>query len=148
MDTFPPPAPIEPLELRMRRRDALLGRVSVMGQVTALLAMTSTGIVAGVFAHDAQGKDLLAARAAPSPVATHDSAPVAAPVVVRSKPLRTVLVPAVPTQRNTSSPRRPRRAAPMRSPRVTAVPAPIARRSAPVRPAPKAAAPATKTSGS
>jgi hypothetical protein len=148
MDTFPPPAPIEPVALRMRRRDALLGGVSVMGQVTALLAMTSTGIVAGVFAHDAQVKDLLAARAAVPPVAAPASAPVAAPVVVRSKPLRTIVVPAVPRRTNTSLLRRTRRAAPIRSPRVAAAPAPVARRVSPVQPAPKAAAPATKTSGS
>lgn len=72
----------------VEHRNRLINRVSAVGQLSALVAMASTGVTAGVLAHDAKLKDLAAAQAralaAPSP------APVQIRVVPR--PVHTVLV--------------------------------------------------------
>jgi hypothetical protein len=144
MELNPDVEPSASLPQRRGARDRLLNRVSVMGQLTALLAMTSTGVTAGVLAHDAQVKDLQAAqdrqRAQPPAVA--------APVRLVPKPVRTVLVrlPARKAKRTVS-----RTSSGTTTTRRSAA-APVVRR-APVRvtqpapkPAPKPAA--TTSSGS
>jgi hypothetical protein len=159
-ETLPMTPEPDDLLHRVGSRNRLRGRLSVMGQVTTLLALTSTGVVAGVIAHDAQLKDLQARQSAEAlqvPVV-----PATAPVLKR-KPVRTVVVtvPAAkaPAQRTTSTNTR-------QAPSVASRALPPVRQSTPVRlvprPAPKAApryvpkaapkpAPkpvATKTSGS
>ena len=69
------------------RRNRVVNRVSVMGQVSALVALASTGVTAGVLAHDAQVKDLAVAQAR-----TAAALPPAAPVRLVPRPIRTVLV--------------------------------------------------------
>ena len=118
---------------RRRMRDRLVNRVSVMGQLSALVAMASTGVTAGVLAHDAKLKDLQAAQAAaavpPSP----------APAVVRlvPKPIRTVLV-RVPAPARKALPRKANRAPVVRRTVAKAAPRQV------VRTTPKAPAPAPK----
>jgi hypothetical protein len=127
----------------VEHRNRLVNRVSAVGQLSALVAMASTGVTAGVLAHDAKVKDLAAAQAArqvpPSP----------APVQVRlvPRPVRTVLV------RVAASPAKRTQA---RAARRTAVRSAVTARSAPIRtvhPAPKpvskpASKPATTSTGS
>jgi hypothetical protein len=127
----------------VEHRNRLVNRVSAVGQLSALVAMASTGVTAGVLAHDAKVKDLAAAQAArqvpPSP----------APVQVRlvPRPVRTVLV------RVAASPAKRTQA---KAVRRTAVRSAVTARSAPIRtvhPAPKpvskpASKPATTSTGS
>jgi hypothetical protein len=83
-------------------RDRLVNRISAMGQVSALVAMASTGVTAGVLAHDAKAKDLAAAQARQQAA----PAPAPAPVQVRlvPRPVRTVLVRvAAPAARRTAT---------------------------------------------
>ena len=151
------------LHRRIGARDGLLSKVSVMGQVTTLLAMASTGIVAGVLAHDAQMKDLLAAQARQLSAPTAAVPPATSPVV--AKPLRTVVVGAIPTTSKAAKSRAAtgsgtirrttttaRRTAPTAAARVrrVATTAPAPTRSQAAQPAPKPAAqpPATTSSGS
>jgi hypothetical protein len=77
----------------VEHRNRLINRLSAMGQLSALVAMASTGVTAGVLAHDAKVKDLAAAQAARQPAA----AP--APVQVRliPRPVRTLLVRVAPS---------------------------------------------------
>jgi hypothetical protein len=125
----------EPDALHRRRvRDRLVNRVTVMGQLSALVAMASTGVTAGVLAHDAQRKDQQAAQAAaavpPSP---------APPAVARlvPKPIRTVLV-RVPAPARKALPRKANTAPVVRRTVTQAAPRQV------VRAAPKAAAPAPR----
>jgi hypothetical protein len=130
--------------VRRQRRDRLVSRVSVMGQVSALLAMASTGVTAGVLAHDAQVKDLQAAQA--KAVAPRPSL---APAVVRlvPRPIRTVLV-RVPAPARKALPRKAK-APVVRRTAVQAAPRQVAR-TVPKAVAPKPAAKpaATTSSGS
>ena len=132
---------------RRLRRDRLGNRVSVMGQLSALIAMASTGVTAGVLAHDAQVKDLQAAQAK----AAVAERPTPAPVVVRlvPRPVRTVLVrvPA-PARKALSHKASVRRTTVQAAPRrvVRAPPRVSAPRAVAPKPASKPAA--TTTSGS
>jgi hypothetical protein len=74
----------------VEHRNRLVGRVSAMGQLSALVAMASTGITAGVLAHDAKVKDLAAAQARAQAAPT--AAPTPALVRLVPRPVRTVLV--------------------------------------------------------
>ena len=130
-------------------RDRLGNRVSVMGQLSALIAMASTGITAGALAHDAQVKDLQAAQAR----AALAERPSPAPVVVRlvPRPVRTVVVrlPAS-TRKAVSRKASVRRTAVAAAPRRVVRPVVSAPRAAAPKPAPKPASKpaATTTSGS
>lgn len=120
---------------RRHLRDRLVNRVSVMGQLSALVAMASTGVTAGVLAHDAQVKDLQAAQAAQAVA----QPPSPAPAVVRlvPKPIRTVLV-RVPAPARKALPRKAKSTPVVRRTVVRAAPRQV------VRTAPKAAAPAPR----
>jgi hypothetical protein len=125
---------------RRKTRDRLVNRVSVLGQLSALVAMVSTGLTAGVLAQDAQRKDLQAAQAE---AAVQPPAP--APVVVRlvPKPIRTVLV-RVPAPARKALPRKANRAPVVRRTVIRAAPRQVVStvpKAAPKAPAPK---PATK----
>ncbi|MGB8649316.1 MAG: hypothetical protein WCD35_01505 [Mycobacteriales bacterium] len=150
MDLLPHAAPPAALPHRRNARDRLVNKVSVMGQLTALLAMTSTGITAGVLAHDAQVKDLQAAQARERAA---KPAPAPAPRLVH-KPIRTVVVkvPAPTVRRSASSRTSTRSTTSVRRTTTYSAPAPVVRK-APARvsqPAPQPAQqpPATTTSGS
>lgn len=107
-------------------RNRLVNRVSAVGQLSALVAMASTGITAGVLARDARAKDLAAARA------QQPAAPAPAPIQVRlvPRPVRTVLVRvAAPRQQNavqktSTATRRPAALVVRAAPRRVAQPAP------------------------
>lgn len=163
MDILPGTDSSDALPRRIGARDGLLSKVSVMGQVTTLLAMASTGIVAGALAHDAQMKDLLAAQARQLAAPT-GAVPPAAPLV--PKPVRTLVIGAPPTTapgRATASKAVSRSGTTRRTaPRTTtarryaaparkvATTAPVPTRTRAPQPAPKAATqpPATTSSGS
>ena len=119
---------------RRKMRDRLLNRVSVMGQASALIAMASTGVTAGVLAHDAQVQDLAAAQAK---AAVPPPSPAPAPVRLVPKPIRTVLV-RVPAPVRKALPRKANRAPVVRRTVVRAAPRQV------VRTVPKVAAPAPK----
>ncbi len=148
------------LSHRVGSRNRLRGRLSVMGQVTTLLTLTSTGVIAGVIAHDAQVKDLLARQSAEAQLVP---VPPAEAPVTKAKPVRTVVI-TLPAA--TAPARRTPATSTRRKPAVASRALPPVRRSTPVRvvprPAPRTApryvpkavpkpAPqpvATKTSGS
>jgi hypothetical protein len=129
----------------VEHRNRLINRVSAMGQLSALVAMASTGVTAGVLAHDAKVKDLAAAQAARQVPPSPSPAPVQVRLVPR--PVRTVLV------RVAASPAKRTQA---KAARRTAVRSAVTARSAPIRtvhPAPKpvskpASKPATTSTGS
>jgi len=134
------------LPLRRHLRDRVVNRVSVMGQLSALVAMASTGVTAGVLAHDAQLKDRQAAQAE----AAVRERPSPAPAVVRlvPRPVRTVLV-RVPAPARKALSHRAIRTSVVR--RTMAQPAPRrVVRTTPRAPAPKPASKpaATTSSGS
>lgn len=85
--------PCMPLRPNVEHRNRLVNRVSAVGQLSALVAMASTGVTAGVLAHDAKVKDLAAAQAA------RQAAAAPTPVQVRlvPRPVRTVLVRVAPS---------------------------------------------------
>lgn len=112
----------------VEHRNRLVNRVSAVGQLSALVAMASTGVTAGVLAHDAKLKDLAVAQA------RQQRAPSPAPVQVRlvPRPIRTVLVRvAAPKPKRASTTR-----AAATAPRATT---PVVRAAAPraVQPAPR-----------
>jgi hypothetical protein len=149
MDLLPHSEPPVALAHRRGARDRLVNKVSVMGQLTALLAMASTGITAGVLAHDAQVKDLQAAQARERAA---KPAPAPAPRLVH-KPIRTVVVKVqAPTTRSATSRPATTGTTSVRRTTTQSEPAPVVR-TAPARvsqPAPQPAQqpPATTTSGS
>ena len=130
---------------RRQRRDRLVNRVSMAGQLSAWVAMASTGLTAGALAREAHVADLRAAQAK----AAVQARPTPVPVVVRlvPKPIRTVVV-RVPAPARNSLPRKAKATA-VRRTVVQTAPRQVSR-TAPKAPAPKPASQpaATTSSGS
>lgn len=102
MDVLPPTAE---RRTAIVRRNRIYTRVTMLGNVIALAATATTGILTGVLAQQAQAADLAKAQAkADAEAAAKRAAP--APVKLVPKPIRTVKVLVPSTTRRTATTRR------------------------------------------